>query len=606
MNILGFDVTLPDWLEFAATPPGTFLVNLLAWFLITLAVYVLVATLIRRFTRHSRTRIDDLLLRIVRRPLVILTLSYGAISSWQRSLGESPFTASLQRLYHGILIILGAYVIWRVLFEVVVAYLKPRVQESDSQADDIIVPVLRRIGPVVIIIAVANGVVATLGGNLGTLMAGLGLLGLVLGYLLQEPLQGLFSGTYMSLDNPFHEDDLLMLEDGSTCQVRGVGVRVTQLYDVRRHVLQFMPNSRLSSTKIINLTKPSVELRNVLTISFPKPFDSKEAIAILQEACNSHENVLGLWSLKEPAIHRRMDVYRQEAEQLTALAQRTPADEMRLFWLRDHLVRMDGELIRLFVEKMLRERGEEFSGELLALSRFCQQVDNDGSLIREQQHIKEWAVQLMDHYDLLIEQITVWLFLVKTIESELTDQADDDSVARYIERAALADGRLSLQELEASGVPNAPKRSIVQRDELSHIRSSDAEADLIVDPAEFRDRAAYVDYRRLYIIWHRNITHVYRGLQQIYRIEHLRWDQDHSLADRVRAIERHLADTFLLRLSYRQLPTVNMVDTTGAELKFEVAYFVDDVVREHFQRKERVTTELLMEIERLRAVGQQC
>jgi hypothetical protein len=303
-----------------------------------------------------------------------------------------------------------------------------------------------------------------------------------------------------------------------------------------------------------------------------------------------------------------MEAYRLEADQLAALPERTSAAELRLFWLRDHLLRLDGDLIRLFVEKMLRERGEEFSGELLALSRFCQQADNDNALAREQKRIQEWIARLMDQFDVLIEQITVWLFLVKTLESELTDQTAETSIARHIQRAMLADGRLSLQELAASDAPGAPKRPIVQREELPRIRASDVEADLIVDPADFRDRAAYVDYRRLYIIWHRNITHVYRGLHQAAqhvgdRPRRQQGNDERPLADRVRAIEAHLADTFLLRLGYRQLPTVNLLDATGTELKFEVAYFVDDVVREHFQRKERVTTELLMELDRLRSAG---
>lgn len=601
MEILGFRVTLPDWLTFAATPLGALLANLAVWILITLLIYWLLVVLIRRLVKRTRTKLDDTLVRILRRPLIALVLSYGVLDAWQRAMGETPFTLGLERIYNGVLIVLGAYVAWRVLFEVIVAQLAPRVAESDSQADDILVPILRRIGPVIIIIAVANGVVATLGGNLSTLLAGLGLLGLVLGYLLQEPLQGLFAGTYMSLDNPFHDDDLLILEDGSVCQVRNVGVRVTQLYDVRRHILIFLPNSRLSGSKITNLTKPSVELRCVLATSFPKPCNGEEAIAVLQEACDSHENILGLWSRKEPAIRRRVEVYQQEADLLGALPTRLPADEARLFWLHDHLHRLEGDLIRLPVEHRLRESSERFSGELLDLGRFCQTAQTSGFSLKEHAQVRERAGVLMDHFDELIEQITVWLFLVKTVESELTDQAHNASIATFVQRTMLEDGALTLAELQSCNVPEAPQRRIVLREELARIRHSENEADLVIDPATFVDRSSYIDYRRLYTIWHRNITHVYRGLQQFARGESARSDRDHSIADRVRALERFFADTFLLRLSYRQMPTINLVDANAAELKFEVAYFVDDVVREHFQRRDRVTTELLMEIERLRA-----
>ncbi|NLG27488.1 MAG: mechanosensitive ion channel family protein [Chloroflexi bacterium] len=603
MDILGLQVALPTWLECAATPLGSLALNLLAWVLIVLIVYWLLITVVRRLTRRSRSRLDDALMRILRWPVVVMLLAYGLLDAVRRAWGETEGVAVLAKLYRGVLIVLGAYVAWRVLFEIIVAYLAPRVQESDSQADDVLVPMLRRIGPVIIIIAVANAVVATLGGNLNTLLAGLGLLGLVLGYLLQEPLQGLFSGTYMSLDNPFHEDDLLILEDGTTCQVRSVGVRVTQLYDVRRHILTYLPNSRLAGSKITNLTKPSVELRTVLTATFPKPCNGKEAIALVQEACNSHENILGIWTLKDRAIRNRLAVYREEAERLQALPTRAAADEWRLFWLHDHVKRVEGDLIRLHVEHKLRENGEHFSAELLELARYCQEAQVAGFTQKEQQQVRQRANVLMDHYDALIEQITVWLYLVRTVENELTDQAQESTVTAFIEKTMLADGILTLEELRSCGAPYTPERPVVLRQELDRIRDSASEADLAVAPDSFVDRASYIDYRRLYTIWHRNITHVYRELRRLARGEHSRSDRDHTLAERVRLMERHFADSFLLRVSYRQLPMVNLVDANGAELKFEVAFFVDDVVREHFQRKDRVVTEFLMELERLRAAN---
>ena len=181
LDILGLEVNLPTWLGFAATSLGTFLINMAAWVIIALLVYYATCLLIRYVTRHTRTRIDDLIIGLIRKPLLILLVAYGLLHSWELAWGASKFSAALHRLYNGLLIVSGAYVAWRVLFEIIIAYLKPKVQESDSQADDIIIPILSRIGPVIIVVAVANAVVATLGGNLGTLLAGLGLLGLVLG-----------------------------------------------------------------------------------------------------------------------------------------------------------------------------------------------------------------------------------------------------------------------------------------------------------------------------------------------------------------------------------------------------------------------------------------
>ena len=431
-------------------------------------------------------------------------------------------------------------------------------------------------------------------------MAGLGMLGLVLGYVFQEPLQGLFAGTYMALDNPFHEDDLLILEDGSACQVKAIGVRVTQLYDVRRHVLMYMPNAKLAASRIVNITKPSVELRSVLTLSLPSPFDAKSGIALLEEACNSHENVLGEWRRKEPAIRRRRDAFASELAALRDLPAATPARDARCFWLEDHLSRLDAELVRLQVEHSLRERGEAFGRGLLDLFHECSRLVDKGILMDNLSAIRRQGLTLMDEFDTLIEQITVWLYLVRLIEAELTDDNVTSSVCHVLEQGLLSDGRLSLNDLAAGGLPGAPTRPVVQREDLRRIRSSDLEAEKAANHAGFRDRATFADYRRLYGIWHRNITLVYRGLEQILALIDEGDDSDSTLLNKIRSVEQAFADAFLLRVGYWQLPCVKLLECGGADVKFEVSYFVDDVVREHFQRTERVTTELWMEIERLR------
>jgi hypothetical protein len=55
-------------------------------------------------------------------------------------------------------------------------------------------------------------------------------------------------------------------------------------------------------------------------------------------------------------------------------------------------------------------------------------------------------------------------------------------------------------------------------------------------------------------------------------------------------------------VSYWQLPSADLVEATDTGLRFDVAFFIDDVVREQFQRTERVTTELLTEVDRLRSL----
>lgn len=599
MRLIGLQIAVPEWLGWLATPLGTLVANLVGWTIIALIVFLVVLEIARRLANRSRIRMDEQVISILRRPLLVLLLGHGLVAAINTAYGEWPVAGTLSRVYNGMAIVIVAVVAWQIFREVVISSLRTMVLESTTQADDIIVPILSRIGPVIIVIAVANAVVATLGGSLSTLLASLGLLGLVLGYLLQEPLQGLFSGTYMALDDPFHEEDLLILEDGTTCQVRNVGVRVTQLYDVKRHVLLFFPNSKLAGTKIINLIKPNVELRSTLPIIVDKSVGCRQAMALLIEACNGHENILGSWSQKGPAIHRRITAYQQQLDDLEKVPERTLSQETQLFALKDTIARLQGELIRLQVDQSLREYSEAFNRSLLDAIQEAMALEKANRVASEWPTVRQHLAQLMDQFDTLIEQITVWLYLVRAIEAELVDESYEASIAHFVNSDLLLDGHLTMEELAASGAPERPTRPIVARDDVKRGRGNDLAGEQGVDHRQFIDHDAYADYKRMYVIWHRNIFFVYRGIYRLYSTEHADDQRAVRLAERLRDLERYFAESFLLRVSHWQLPTPKVLEITDSKLRFELSFFVDDVVREHYQRSERVLTELQMEVQRV-------
>lgn len=586
-------------------PVLTFLFNLLAWVAIAVLVLILGRWAVARLSRRSRTLWDDILVGIVRRPVVVLIVAYGFLYSWELAFGDSPVSNTLQRLYRGVAIMVFAYVGWRILYDVIIAYLRPKVIESDSQADDIIIPILGRIGPVIIIVALANAVVATLGGNLASLLTGLGLLGLVIGYLFQEPLQGLFSGTYMVLDNPFRQEDLLLLDDGKICQVRRVGIRVTQLYDVKRHVLIYIPNAKLAATNIVNMTKPSLELRLVLPLSLDRRTNLADAIAAVEEVCNAHPNILGLWSVKKAAMARRLEALRSRRAEALSLSDSTHAAIQPGETLRRQVESLEGEMLRLETEHLLRQASESFSHELFVLMKQTAEMEDGGLTSEERAHVSARAGELLDQFDALVEQITAWLYWLKITQYELSPEGCRDCPICAVRSRLDQSYALDLDLVMACPVNKGALAPLARRESVGAIHSSETEADKSVLRAHFADRANYRDYWRLWSIWHRNIIHVYRGLLQIKNLDGVSADNEHRLDDKVAAIERHFADTFLLRVGRWQVPSANLVEATSEGIKIQLELFIDDLVREQFQREERVTTELLMEIDgRLRALAE--
>lgn len=583
---------------------GRFALSLAAWLLLTGVAWVLTRYVIHWLARRQRLEESELAVEIIRVPFLLGMVSYGVLDSWQRAGVDANIGENIRRVHGSLVVLLIAYAVWNLLYRVVVANLQRRAAVGADSAGDVLTPLLSRIGPVVIILASANAVAAIFGGNLATWLTGIGLLSVAIGYVFQEPLQGLFSGTYLSLDQPFHAGDLVMLADNCLYRVQSVGVRVTELYDVNRHAIVYLPNTSLAGQKLVNVVRPSVEQRCALRVTLTDPRDPRAAAALLIEACYGHENVLGEWPLKEPALQRRIAAYEARIAELLPLQGAIPGSEIERQWMSRRVERLNGELIRLEVEGQLRQNGEAFSKHLLHLARWASHNEHGGLDQIKRDALARHVDVLMDKFDTLVEQISTWLYLIKAIEYHQIDESYDEPMKQFVARKSHSDGRLLLAELRDCGFPLVPDGPIARRSDCVADHHSDQEATRAVDREQFNDRNEFLDYQRLYSAWHRNVLNVYRELVAIRQTNQLEGSQSFRLDSRIQALERQFADDFLLNVGHWQLPTVTLVAIDDGKLTFEVVFFVDDALRDECHRVERVTTELLMDIDRSRVLYQ--
>lgn len=596
---------------FYSSPPTSvadslarFAVFLALWLLATGLAWAITRYAVRWLTRQQRLEESELAVEIVRVPFLLAMVSYGILDSWQRAGVDANIGENIRRFHGSLVVLLIAYAVWNLLYRVVVASLRRRAAAGAGAAEDVLIPILSRIGPVVIILASANAVAAIFGGNLATWLTGIGLLSVAIGYVFQEPLQGLFSGTYLSLDQPFRAGDLIMLADNCLYRVQSVGVRVTELYDVTRHAIVYFPNASLAGQKLVNVVRPSVEQRCTLRITLTDPRDPRAAAALLVEACYGHENVLGEWPLKEPALRRRIAAYEARVDELLTLQGALPGKEIERQWMSRRIERLNGELIRLQIEGELRQNGEAFSKDLLHLARWASHNEHGGLDPIKRDALARHVDVLVDKFDTLVEQISTWLYLIKAIEYHLIDDSYDEPMKQFVARKSHSDERLLLAELRECGFPLVPEGPIARRSDCVADHHSDQEATRAVDREQFNDRNEFLDYQRLYSAWHQNVLKIYRELVAIRRTNQLEGSQSFRLDARIQDLERQFADDFLLNVGHWQLPTVSLTAIDDGKLTFEVVFFVDDALRDECHRVERVSTELLMEIDRARILYQ--
>jgi MscS family membrane protein len=270
----------------------TFFISIGIWALVALLFAYVVDPAAKLVTRRTKSDIDDRIMKIVRVPLFVIIIIYGVVSSFSiLPLGEHE-VGTIYRVYGMVLIIVLTFVVYKLFREVLIYMGKRFSQRTSTEIDDVLIPVIDKIGGVVILVFGAVAVVSYLGYDITFLLAGVGVAGLVIAFAAQDALSNFFSGIFLLLDRPFAEGDIIQLTSGEFCRVEKIGLRSTRLYDVFQNNYVILPNNKLINDKIVNQEEPDERGKTSLTVGVAYGTDVEKVEDILMETALAHPNVL--------------------------------------------------------------------------------------------------------------------------------------------------------------------------------------------------------------------------------------------------------------------------------------------------------------------------
>lgn len=348
-----------------------FFVALMLWTAIAVLAYLLLFQWLRTLVGRTRFDADNVVLSTIRVPFIVAIVAYGVVQALDELPLVAPVTHIVRNAYVITLIAAASYLGWRIIKEVLLRWLSRRASETDSRADDLIVPLIGTVGPLVFFIIALTSILQYLGIDVGLLAASLGIVGLVIGLAFQESLSNLFSGIYLMIDPSFLENDLIEF-GGKVYSVEKVGLRMTRMYDMETHSLIFIPNKNLTGEKITNITRPTIDLKTKMTITMPSSTNPVEAINILHDVVSSHRNVLGIAEVKVDALRKRifrligLDTVVANGERAATLAAAFSALET---WLEGDAGTDDDHARLMEVRKEMNERLGEAQEAMRRLPR---------------------------------------------------------------------------------------------------------------------------------------------------------------------------------------------------------------------------------------------
>ncbi len=320
INLFGFQIPLPPEMAFLATPLTDFIVNLAAWIIIAILIDLVVMRLLKLVTRSIPGDLEDIVLGIVRRPIIVLVVLFG-FSTSIKLLEINPDAATVfRRIGISILVLVIAHVLGRIIKDVLVYYGEKWAQRTESQVDDVIVPVFRLFGPIVLVIIAALIILPLWGVDISSVLLGAGVLGLVLGLALQETLGNIFSGLSLLIEAPFRKGDLIQLDGNRVCEVQQLGLRSTTLFSLEKQATIYMPNKILASNPLVNLTKPTSEQRFNIKLTVDQKSNLVHVKDMIERVAKGHpavltSNISGTLPLYEDQIaHIRQQAAREDID----------------------------------------------------------------------------------------------------------------------------------------------------------------------------------------------------------------------------------------------------------------------------------------------------
>ena len=152
----------------------------------------------------------------------------------------------------------------RIVQEFLNWYIENVAKRTGSDLDDRLLPIARRIVPIVIYAVGALMVLDVVGITIAPMIAGLGIAGIAVGLALQPTLSNLFSGMFMVSEGEMNEGDFIELDGGPSGFVVDVSWRSTKIRD-RFNNLIMIPNSKIMESVMTNYVSQST----VVTIIVP-------------------------------------------------------------------------------------------------------------------------------------------------------------------------------------------------------------------------------------------------------------------------------------------------------------------------------------------------
>lgn len=263
--------------------------------LVAKILYWITGKFVKRAASKTKSNLDDLLVDKLEEPVVYAVALIGFFWAITRLtlgspeldvdgkmlIGEDgePINHIKNFVTHAFTIIFTLNVTWlivRTVDALIVEYLMPMIERSESDLDDQLMPTIRKVFKLIlwsfgVIIGLNNA-----GFDVAALIAGLGIGGLAFALAAQDTVKNIFGGVMVFIDKPFKPKDRIVI-NGIDGAVEEVGIRSTRIRTLTGRKVT-IPNGQFSDNAVENVSdEPSRKIVTNLGLTYETAPENMEA-----------------------------------------------------------------------------------------------------------------------------------------------------------------------------------------------------------------------------------------------------------------------------------------------------------------------------------------
>jgi len=245
-------------------PYGAYLQNKWIFALLILIITVILAKVVlfifekylQQFAKKTKTEADDIIFEKTKGPVFYLILAYGL----KLAMGYLKYSGAASKLVNSLMAIVFVFILLRVANVILEIWGKDFAKKTKSNLDDVLLPMFHKAVRVAFGIIGFMWVLKLWNIDIGPYLAGAGILGVVIGFGLQDSLKNIFGGITLLLDKTYQIGDKVQLESGEVGTILDIGLRSTKMKTYDNEVI-YIPNGYLANSRVKNYTRPSPKVR---------------------------------------------------------------------------------------------------------------------------------------------------------------------------------------------------------------------------------------------------------------------------------------------------------------------------------------------------------